>query len=241
MSAARLAWLVPLALLVSGALALLATWQRADGIEADLGARSDAALASAGLGGGSVTFDGRDAELRGFGADTAERAAATVRGVDGVRTVSTQDVAPTPVPAAPSSAPPSAAPPNTAPPSSPPSQPRLTKEALQSRIDDALAADPITFEPDTAELTGEGKRTAERIAELAASAPTGARLEIDGHVAKGPGGKSAARKLSQERAQAVVEVLTGAGVPADKLVAKGFGDSRPSTKGDDRRVEVEVR
>lgn len=240
MSAARLAWLVPLALLVSGVLALLATWQRADGIEADLGSRSAAALASAGLGGGSVTFEGRDAKLHGFGADTAERATATVRDVDGVRTASAEDVAPAAppnAPAAPSTAPPATPPP----PSGGPSQPRLTKQALQAQIDDVLAADPITFEPDTAELTGEGKRTAERIAELAANAPSDARLEIDGHVAKGPGGKSAARKLSQERAEAVVKVLTDAGIPADQLVARGFGDSRPSTKGDDRRVEVRVR
>ncbi|QWF81574.1 OmpA family protein [Amycolatopsis sp. CA-230715] len=239
MSAARLAWLVPLALLVSGALALLATWQRADGIEADLSSRSEAALASAGLGGGSVIFEGRDAKLHGFGADTAERAVETVRDVDGVRTASAEDVAPAAPPSAPAA--PSTAPPPAPPPSGGPPEPRLTRQALQAQIDDALARDPITFEPDTAELTGEGERSAKRIAELAANAPSDARLEIDGHVAKGPGGKNAARELSKDRAEAVRKVLTEAGIPADKLVAKGFGDSKPSTKGDDRRVEIRVR
>ena len=51
--------------------------------------------------------------------------------------------------------------------------------------------------------------------------------------------------LSQRRAQAVVRYLGGHGVNASKLVAKGYGQSKPIAadplSGDNRRVETRLR
>jgi hypothetical protein len=80
-------WVMPLALLVTALLAAVATWSQARAIQSDLTSRSQAALASAGISGGEVSFDGRDATLQGFPADKAQPAADAVRKVEGVRGV----------------------------------------------------------------------------------------------------------------------------------------------------------
>jgi outer membrane protein OmpA-like peptidoglycan-associated protein len=113
------------------------------------------------------------------------------------------------------------------------------KIAVQASIDRVLAANPITFQPDSAKPTSTGVLT--EIAGILNSAPAGMTFEVGGHVAPGPGGELAALNLSQARADAVVKALTDAGVPGDRITAKGYGDTRPSGHGDDRRVEIMVR
>lgn len=246
MSGARV-WLrlVPLALLVTAALAGIATWVSSGAISGDLASRSQSALQAAGLTGGEVTFRGRDATLRGFPADRTNQAEDVVRGVDGVRVVtvaapdSTPAAAPPSVPATPppsSSGTPAPPPTSTAPPAPAPDKP-----TLQKQIDDVLAASPITFEPNTATLTPEGEQAAKQIAALISAAAVTAHFDIAGHVADGPGSESEALKLSTARARAVSKLLTADGVPSRRITSKGYGDTRPSTGGDDRRVEITVR
>ena len=69
------------------------------------------------------------------------------------------------------------------------------------------------------------------------------KFEIDGHT-DGDGGADANMKLSQERADAVKEKLTGMGVDGSRLTTKGFGETAPIDKNDtaegkanNRRVE----
>ncbi|WP_020669894.1 OmpA family protein [Amycolatopsis nigrescens] len=205
-------WPASLALLVTGLLALAVLWVQADRIESDLADRTRAALAEAGVG-ASVSFDGRDATLRDVPAEQAGRAADTARGVPGVRAAA--------VTAAPAV------------------EGYTTRPGLQAELDRQLAAEPVTFEPDSAELTAAGERAVRRVAELLSNDPP--EFEVGGHVARAPGGEAAAVALSQERADAVAKRLVAAGVPADRVTAKGYGDSRPATKGDDRRVELKVR
>jgi outer membrane protein OmpA-like peptidoglycan-associated protein len=246
MSAARV-WLrlLPLALLVTAALAGVATWASSGDIGANLASRSQSALAAAGLSGGQVGFSGRDATLRGFPADKAQQAADVVRGVDGVRdvTVSTATTKPA---AAPPSVPVTPPPSTPATPTTSPSAPlppaAKTKSTLQKQINQVLADAPITFEPNTADLTPDGSQSARRIADLITNADVTARFTIGGHVAEGPGGEKAALKLSQDRAKAVAKLLTTDGVEAKLITSKGYGDTRPSSDdGEDRRVEITVR
>jgi outer membrane protein OmpA-like peptidoglycan-associated protein len=231
-------WLVPLALLVTALLAAIVTWSQAGGIESSLKLRSQAALASAGLADGVVSFDGRNATLRGFPADKAELAADTVRQVDGVDrvAVATEDPPAVPVPKAPGMSSEALAP------TSSPSTATRGKTGLQADIDQLLVTQPITVVPDSEKLTQEGETAVRRLADLIRRSNADVRIEVDGHVARGPGGEAAAMKLSEDRAKTVARLLISNGIPADRVTSKGFGDTRPNTGGgEDRRVEIKVR
>jgi outer membrane protein OmpA-like peptidoglycan-associated protein len=242
--ARRRLWLIPVALLVTAALTGFATWQAADGIESDLTSRSQAALAGAGLTGGRVTFDGRDATLRGFPEDRVQQAADVVRGVDGVRLTTVEAGSVPPAPAPSTTEPPpstSSTPSPSAPPTTTSAPPPVNKAGLQKAIDAMLAEQPISFEPDSDKLTPDGEKAAQRIAELVSAVPFTPRIQVDGYVGRGPGGRQAALKLSQNRAKAAAKLLVQSGVPTARVTSKGFGDTRSGTGGEDRRVEITVR
>ncbi|MEU4252069.1 OmpA family protein [Amycolatopsis sp. NPDC026612] len=234
---------VPVAVLVTALLAGVVTWARAGNIEQDLTARSQAALAAAGLPPGNVSFDGRDATLSGFPPGQALRALEVVQGLDGVRAAKVDGdvtpVAPSPTSSAP--APPSSTTPSPPPTTSTTAPPPTDKAGVQAEIDRLLTEAPIAFEPDTARLTPDGEQAARSIAIALAKAPAAFRYRVTGHVARGPGGESAALKLSRDRARAVARILTTNGLAAKRVTYRGLGDSRPATGGEeDRRVEITV-
>jgi outer membrane protein OmpA-like peptidoglycan-associated protein len=130
------------------------------------------------------------------------------------------------------------APPTSIPPTS---IPPTDKTSLQAEINRLLAATAITFEPDTDHLTRDGRRAARQVAELITRARVDATIEVDGHVARGPGGAQAALKLSQNRAKAAARLFIEYGVPTERVTLKGYGDRQPNPGGDDRRVEITVK
>lgn len=113
------------------------------------------------------------------------------------------------------------------------------RAAVQTAVDRVLAAEPITFPPDATEPAATG--AIQQLAGILSAAPADLTFEVGGHVATGPGSEEAALELSQARADAIAKALAAAGVPAARLTAKGYGDTRPSGTGDDRRVEITVR
>ncbi|RJQ79220.1 OmpA family protein [Pseudonocardiaceae bacterium YIM PH 21723] len=120
------------------------------------------------------------------------------------------------------------------------------KQNLQDRLREKLAAQPVTFEPDAAQLTPEGEQAVRTIAEALQAAP-GIRVEVAGHVADLPGDAEGAMQLSQQRAAAVVDQLVAAGIARDRLVAQGYGGTKPVAGNDtpegqaaNRRVEIAV-
>ncbi|MFT7869399.1 MULTISPECIES: OmpA family protein [Amycolatopsis] len=234
---------VPVAVLVTALLAGIATWTRSGSMERDLTARSQAALFQAGLPTGDVRFDGRDATLSGFPPAQALQALEIVQHVEGVRAAKVNgDV----IPVAPSSTTATTAPTTTTTTSPPPTTsttapPPTDKAGVQAEIDRMLTETPIAFEPDTAKLTPDGEQAARSIAVALAKAPAGFRYRVTGHVARGPGGESAALKLSRDRARAVARILTANGLTANRVTYRGLGDTRPATGGEeDRRVEITV-
>jgi outer membrane protein OmpA-like peptidoglycan-associated protein len=103
-----------------------------------------------------------------------------------------------------------------------------------------LATHPIRFTADSAVLTGPAADTVRRVGELLAAGPAVPVL-VEGHVADTPGGPDAVQRLSDQRAAVVADALVAAGVPAERITARGAGDIRPlATVEESRRVEITV-
>ncbi|HVH23229.1 MAG TPA: OmpA family protein [Pseudonocardia sp.] len=115
------------------------------------------------------------------------------------------------------------------------------KQQLASSISQLLAGAPITFRPNSPQLTGPGRATVTRLVELVGAVPA-ARLQVDGFVATGPGnGRLTAQQLSDQRAAVVRDALVAAGVPAGNIVARGLGEgSKPAARAAGRRVDITV-
>lgn len=104
----------------------------------------------------------------------------------------------------------------------------------------------VTFAYKSASLTAQGHQVVAKIAEILKANPT-VKVSIQGHT-DSKGSAASNLKLSQARAQAVLNALAAAGITADRLTAKGFGSSRPKVPNDsdahraiNRRVEFIVR
>ncbi|MFD2474180.1 OmpA family protein [Amycolatopsis silviterrae] len=232
--------MIPVAVVVTALLAGIVTWLQGSGIQDDLAARSRSALDTAGVRGGQVKFSGRQATLEGFPAEEAGRALGIVQGVDGVESAQASGGT-GPVQSVPSPEPTATAPPSSPPPSlssTAPSAPPTDRAGIQAELDRRLATAPITFEPDTARLTDEGEQAARDLAPLLRDAPDNLRYRVVGRVADGPGGRSAALKLSRNRALTVIRLLIREDVPSDRLLAVGSRSGSGEGDDGDRRVEI---
>ncbi|MBB5853315.1 OmpA family protein [Amycolatopsis umgeniensis] len=235
MPGTRWSRLLPTALLVTLALTAISVWSASDDIEAELSARAKSALADVGVTGGQVSFSGRDASLAGFPPDKAAQAMDAIQRIDGVRTVEISgDTAPPAGPVTtsgePSSPPP--APPSPPPSPTPTSAKPTDKAGFQAEIDRLLTATPITFEPDTTELTADGERGALEIAKLLEDAPPELRFRITGQVASGSD-----KKLSLSRALTVERLLERSGVKRDQAYSTQRRNS-DGASGEGRRVDI---
>jgi outer membrane protein OmpA-like peptidoglycan-associated protein len=123
---------------------------------------------------------------------------------------------------------PQAAPPPTA------SVPVLPAPAYPLAFADAGA---ITFAADQADLVGPSAAAVDRVARLLGGG-NGPRVTVTGFAADTPGPADVAQRLSQRRAQVVVDALVAAGVRKERLVAVGRGAAAPlATPAQSRRVE----
>ncbi len=84
---------------------------------------------------------------------------------------------------------------------------------------------PIRFKKGKADVDPACDPTMKYIAKIIKDSP-GFHVQVDGHT-DNVGNPESNRKLSQERAEAVVKYLEKKGVNAKQLSAKGFGDSQP--------------
>jgi outer membrane protein OmpA-like peptidoglycan-associated protein len=106
---------------------------------------------------------------------------------------------------------------------------------VQARL---AAAGPVTFGPDSAELTGPAAESVARAGELLAAEPA-VRVAVDGFAADSPGPPEQADQLSARRAAAVADALIAKGVDQARIVAAGRGASRPlASRAASRRVEI---
>lgn len=87
--------------------------------------------------------------------------------------------------------------------------------------------EPITFQSWDNRLTDEGREAVDKIAQLLANHYPDYRIAVRGHTAPG-GDERENRRLSTERAQAVVQYLAAVhGVDPDRMRAEGLGSGRP--------------
>ncbi|MEJ3653805.1 OmpA family protein [Actinomycetes bacterium KLBMP 9759] len=229
-------WVLAL-LVVPAVLAYLSQSWPGPQLENTLRADTEAALSDHGLGPVVVSVDGRDVRLDnipiGAGRSAAEVAAA-VPGVRAVRIGTSEVTEISPQGTAPTAAVPTAAPPPSA---------VLSPTAatlLTAAIGEAVTAAPITFAPDSDELTGDPAATVRRVAELLVAEPA-ARIAVDGFVADTPGSPETAVDLSQRRAAVVADTLVAGGVDRARITATGRGAANQlDSAAASRRVEISV-
>jgi OOP family OmpA-OmpF porin len=103
----------------------------------------------------------------------------------------------------------------------------------------------LFFEFDSASLTKESALELDRVIDMMKTNPT-MQVEISAHT-DDMGSDAYNQKLSQLRAESVVTYLTTNGIAAERLVAKGYGETVPSVANDseenrakNRRVEFKI-
>ncbi|MEU4385188.1 OmpA family protein [Promicromonospora sp. NPDC023805] len=121
-----------------------------------------------------------------------------------------------------------------------------TREEREQAQEDLVEIPNITFVTDSAELTEDGRRVVRNAAEVLEEHPE-VEVRIEGHT-DSLGTRVHNWRLSERRAQEVLDRLVGLGVDEDRLTAKGYGESDPlvvpKTFADlekNRRVEFIVR
>ena len=176
------------------------------------------------LGSGEVRIEGQSVELDGTGYNEAALADAEglladglPEGYSGTSSVSLDDMARDP----------------------------LSTDACQTQLNRLVASNVVRFETAAAEIEDHSFGFLDRVAHVAQQCG-GVRLEISGHT-DSDGLESDNQILSERRAEAVRAFMIAAGVAANRLVAVGYGESRPLAENDtdegkaaNRRIEFQV-
>jgi OOP family OmpA-OmpF porin len=116
----------------------------------------------------------------------------------------------------------------------------------QQLFSDLLSKGNIRFEQARATLDPDSTALLDRLIEIALRCPT-ANIEVAGHT-DGDGEDGFNQALSEKRAEAVVDYLVKAGLPASRFAAVGYGSTQPIAgndtdegKAQNRRIEFLVR
>jgi len=127
----------------------------------------------------------------------------------------------------------------------PPAAP-VDPTVCQQLFADLLSKGKIRFEQGRAALDPDSTALLDRLIEIALRCPT-ANIEVAGHT-DGDGEDGFNQALSEKRAQAVVDELVKAGLPASRFTAVGYGSTQPIASNDtdegkaqNRRIEFLVR
>jgi outer membrane protein OmpA-like peptidoglycan-associated protein len=149
-----------------------------------------------------------------------------------------RDPAVQPEPVAPEPATPAPTPAPATPPPAP-----ATPAACEKVMADLLTRSNIQFDTASAAIGRDSAALLDELAKAAVSCSGGFRIE--GHT-DNVGDSTRNIALSQRRAQAVRAALIERGVPAERLVAQGFGDAQPlgdntTTDGRARNRRIEIR
>lgn len=113
------------------------------------------------------------------------------------------------------------------------------------RINTTLTENPIEFEPSSARISDESQRTIVQISQVLYECRAHS-FEIGGHT-DSRGGEDVNQRISEERAQAVLEAVMLQALDFGPLAAKGYGESDPVATNDteegrakNRRIEIRL-
>jgi OOP family OmpA-OmpF porin len=114
------------------------------------------------------------------------------------------------------------------------------------QVVEAMSEAIIDFPSGSAEIPADATTVIRKSAEAIARAPSDTRIEIGGHT-DSAGDPASNMTLSQARAEAVKAALVMAGAPDARLLARGYGDTRPRGSNDteygrfqNRRIEYRI-
>jgi OmpA-OmpF porin, OOP family len=117
--------------------------------------------------------------------------------------------------------------------------------SCQTGVNDVISSKKINFGSGNAVITEFSKPTVDAIA-AAVKDCAGTQIEVGGHTDQ-MGDDASNLKLSEERANAVKAALAERGVPAERMIAKGYGETRLLDTGTsrdalakNRRIEFNV-
>ncbi len=123
-----------------------------------------------------------------------------------------------------------------------------TPEAVancQTGVDAIIKGKTINFESSKAIIKADSMPLIDALA-TASKDCAGTTIEVAGHTDQ-QGGDAANLRLSEERANAVVAALTERGVPKERLLPKGYGETKlldqaatPDALAKNRRIEFSV-
>lgn len=127
-----------------------------------------------------------------------------------------------------------------------PAQAPVDATVCQRLFSDLLAKGNIGFQSAQATIDSDSLGLLDRLTETALRCPA-ANIEVAGHT-DADGEDSFNQALSEKRAQAVVDYLVKAGLPADRFTATGHGSTQPVASNDtdegkaqNRRIEFVVK
>jgi OOP family OmpA-OmpF porin len=116
----------------------------------------------------------------------------------------------------------------------------------QQLFSELLGKAKVRFESGRATIDPDSAGLLDRLVEIALRCPT-SNIEVGGHT-DADGEDAANQSLSEKRAQAVVDYLVKAGLPASRFTAVGYGSTQPVAgndtdegKAQNRRIEFLVR
>ncbi|AXK47950.1 hypothetical protein CRU87_02920 [Aliarcobacter trophiarum LMG 25534] len=118
----------------------------------------------------------------------------------------------------------------------------LSKDDVQLLVNNLFITDKISFERKSVEPTEKSKMLIENLS-IILKENNSFSIEVGGHT-DSRGNKELNKKISQDRADMVKEILISFGVDKDRIRAVGYGNERPIAKDDEnglsdinRRVE----
>jgi OOP family OmpA-OmpF porin len=99
---------------------------------------------------------------------------------------------------------------------------------------------PVTFKTGSAELSDEGKEALKPVKEFLSQKDYITTLRVEGHT-DNSGVESTNQKLSEQRALAVCKWLVENGIDCKRLIAVGFGSTKPVASNDDPMGKAQNR
>jgi outer membrane protein OmpA-like peptidoglycan-associated protein len=122
----------------------------------------------------------------------------------------------------------------------------IPADECETRFSVISEAQAIYFKTGSAELDRTSEPMLDNAADIAKRCPA-VKFDVEGHT-DSVGTKAFNQRLSEQRAQSVVDYLTGKGTSAARIQSAGYGDTHPAApnnneanKSKNRRIEFRVK